>query len=70
MKKDVCPNGDFSPSYYDKECGSHFEQGETEVKNPESDSSPAAQNEEVLTAYQWAYANDITTLPLDQADPE
>jgi hypothetical protein len=28
LKKDRCPNGDFSPSYYDNKCEEKGEKGE------------------------------------------
>jgi hypothetical protein len=70
LKKDVCPDGDFSPSYYDKECGTRSEEKDAEADFVERLES-SEENNEVNAAYQWAFANGITTLaPLKNADPE
>ena len=45
MKKDECPDGDFSPSYYDGECG-----------NPD-DEPEHGSPEEVFDMHKWAYDN-------------
>jgi hypothetical protein len=83
MIKDYCPNGDFSPSYYDGTCGdvpSDVEvkaEGEVEdfINGKENKTSPTPPYEggkdEVQTAYDWAFQHSITTLaPLEEADPE
>jgi hypothetical protein len=94
LKKDNCPNGDFSPSYYDDECSeqplrpsdtsadtsaSENSTGNTQfspLTGGEGDptslgSEEGVVNPEVLTAYQFAYAHDITTLaPIANANPD
>ncbi len=55
---DDCPNGDFSPSYYDWICG-------------EKDSSSNDGEGELQTAYDRAYQNGITTINVfELADPD
>lgn len=53
LVKDYCPNGDFSPSYYDHSCGH---------------GAPAPEDE-LTTAYNRAYSFGITTIhPMGQAN--
>ncbi len=52
--KDNCPNGDFSPSYYDYTCG-HW--------------APSSPEDEVTSAYNRAYNLGITTMyPIENAN--
>jgi hypothetical protein len=53
LKKDVCPDGDNSPSYYDGTCE------ETLLSNEHSSSK----TDKMLTAYQRAFTYGITTMP-------
>lgn len=53
---DNCPNGDHSPSYYDRSCG-------TPTPQPDTSTDP-----ELLNAYQRALKHNITTqFPIDNA---
>lgn len=73
LEKDNCPNGDFSPSYYDKTCSSippYYEGGQggsdnmistEEHKATETPPNQKEQNE-YQSAYTWAYQNNITTM--------
>ena len=85
QSKDNCPNGDFSPSYYDGTCwDSRLEEKDsiitseswnatTENQNSMQESSNTFQefSSEILTAYQRAFKNNITTLaPLENANPD
>ncbi len=66
LKKDNCPDGDYSDSYYDGTCGtvpSSWTEGEGSIDD-DKDSSQA-QNDgerELKTAYERAYENWITTM--------
>ena len=54
MVKDTCPNGDFSPSYYDHICGH---------------GAPSSPEDEVISAYHRAYNLGITTMyPIENAN--
>jgi hypothetical protein len=83
LKIDNCPDGDWSPSYYDGECGIP-ESGISENYPENSGEFPSTDNSlefsennspkfsnEIITAYQRAYAHGITTLqPLENAAPD
>jgi hypothetical protein len=69
LKKDNCPNGDFSPSYYDGICND-ITTGNVETGLALSNNGNPA-DDEIQTAYDWAFQHNITTLqPLEKADPE
>ena len=60
---DHCPNGDYSPSYYDRSCGtapSDANQHPQPVQNNNGDAQGIT-NPEILSAYEWALKNGITT---------
>ena len=62
LKKDNCPDGDYSDSYYDGTCG---KQKISEDEQKTSEDSSQAQNDgerELKTAYERAYENWITTM--------
>jgi hypothetical protein len=74
LKKDVCPDGDFSTSYYDGECSTPFvrERSEEDTTTPnehntaEQEVAPPRKDNttsEIFTAYERAYANKLTTMP-------
>jgi hypothetical protein len=71
LKKDVCPNGDFSPSYYDRECDADDDRSRPPISNtstknehlsPEDNIIPVPTKNKMQTVYEWAYANKLTTL--------
>jgi hypothetical protein len=78
LKRDTCPEGDLSPSYYDKECGTNDTTDNAGTgllvvsTGHDTLSEDDMSNEtEVVSAYQWAFTNGITTLqPLEKADPQ
>jgi hypothetical protein len=77
LSRDHCPNGDFSPSYYDGSCGDTSETTKSEHNAPDDKPQDATLNpdtgfgEEILTAYKWAYKYNITTQPtVQEADPD
>jgi len=55
LPRDHCPNGDFSPSYYDRTCGVR--------PGTENNQHGSAERGEYGTAYEWAYRRGITTMP-------
>ena len=60
---DHCPNGDYSPSYYDRSCGiapTDTNQQPQLVQNNNGDAQGIT-NPEILSAYEWALKNGITT---------
>ena len=60
---DHCPNGDYSPSYYDRSCGTapnDANQQPQPVQNNNGDAQGIT-NPEILSAYEWALKNGITT---------
>ena len=62
LKKDKCPNGDYSDSYYDGECG-NSDDGDAWDEDGYTD--------EELSAYEWAYKYGITTIDnIQDADPD
>ena len=52
---DHCPNGDYSPSYYDRSCGT-AQSDTNQQPQPVQNNNP-----EILSAYEWALKNGITT---------
>jgi hypothetical protein len=50
---DTCPHGDYSPSYYDRSCES-------------THGAATCINDELTAAYQYAFDNKITALPIDK----
>ena len=78
ISKDNCPNGDFSDSYYDGTCGTRPQNdkevsswmNEEVVESSEEISSLEWQgNNELQTAYEFAYKNWITTMDtIEDAD--
>jgi hypothetical protein len=78
ISKDNCPNGDYSDSYYDGTCGAK-PQNDKEVSSwvneevvefsEEISSSEWQGNNELQTAYEFAYKNWITTMDtIEEAD--
>ena len=62
LKKDYCPDGDYSDSYYDWDCGiSQDLPDDEENKTRGSDWEENNYTDEELSAYEWAYKNGITT---------
>ena len=57
--RDKCPNGDFSPSYYDYTCEALSTTDDPTHNSAEENSEPSS---EFLTAYQWAHKYSITTM--------
>ena len=55
LKKDSCPNGDYSDSYYDWKC-------ETVLSSWANVNKPEEFSQEFLDVYNWAYKNWITTM--------
>jgi hypothetical protein len=53
ISKDYCPDGDYSPGYYDGICGTKQKNG-TWIVTPISD--------EIISAYKWALGKQITTM--------
>ena len=69
LKRDYCPDWDFSNSYYDWTCwkpNTHWSAWDDEPID-----SWNIYDDEVLEAYKWAYANGITTIDsFEKADPD
>ena len=76
MRKDNCPNGDLSPSYYDGACeGDNTQDSSAE---PQNDVTPltggdgearGGYSQEFLNAYERAFKNGITTMnTIDKAN--
>ena len=75
LKKDYCPDGDFSNSYYDGTCWVNSNDNQNTEHWSAWDEEPIDSwdiyDDEVLEAYKWAYANDITTIDsFEKADPD
>jgi hypothetical protein len=78
LRKDNCPNGDYSDSYYDGICWEKPESQNWDKwnTNNEEDSSSQSSSEwqknyELQTAYEFAYENKITTMDtIEKADME
>ena len=57
LKKDYCPNGDYSDSYYDWDCW-QLENDTTESVSPQHWSAwKNSESQEYINAYIWAYNN-------------
>ena len=74
MKKDNCPNGDLSPSYYDGACEGANVSSWTNVKDPETpmDSSAEPQNDKdtenvIQSETQWSEESSEWQTELEQA---
>ena len=68
LRKDKCPNGDYSDSYYDWDCGTPKDEQKNESQDEEKTTYESAWDEgdytdEEMSAYDWAYKNWITTMP-------
>lgn len=72
LKKDYCPDGDYSDSYYDWDCGiSQDLPDDEENKTHGSAWEENNYTDEELSAYEWAYKNGITTMEnIDLSDPD
>ena len=70
--KDNCPNGDYSDSYYDWTCGTKPQDSSSQApQNDEQTSQNYEWNNELQTAYEFAYENKITTMDsIEKADME
>ncbi|MCX6823312.1 MAG: myxococcus cysteine-rich repeat containing protein [candidate division SR1 bacterium] len=55
LAKDICPNGDLSPSYYDTSC-------ESQGSHASATCTTITQQNEFIDAYNWAYNLGITTV--------
>ena len=61
--KDNCPNGDYSDSYYDGTCWTKPQDSSSQTpENNEQISQNNEWNNELQTAYEFAYRNWITTM--------
>lgn len=64
LQKDYCPDGDFSPSYYDDTCEWNIHW--SAIICPVEDSS---YSQELIDAFQFAYGLGVTTMcPIEKAD--
>lgn len=81
LRKDNCSNGDYSDSYYDWTCWknpnnmSSWTEGEGSIDDNKDSSSQSSSewqaNNELQTAYEFAYENKITTMDsIEKADME
>lgn len=81
FSKDYCPDGDFSPSYYDGKCGTapskKTETQTTEPSKPKENyenvgctvPANAPYSQSLIDAFLWAYKYKITTAcPIEKAD--
>ena len=74
MRKDNCPNGDLSPSYYDGTCEGANVSSWTDVRDLEWDTQDSSDKSsewqtELEQAYQFAFKNSITTMnTIDKAN--
>ena len=70
--KDNCLNGDYSDSYYDWTCGTKPQDSSSQApQNDEQTSQNYEWNNELQTAYEFAYENKITTMDsIEKADME
>lgn len=66
MRMDDCPNGDFSPSYYDKTCGTPPQdivlEGEVTSSSDDCSIEGSTYSDEENAAYLYACEKDITTI--------
>ncbi|MCX6824165.1 MAG: hypothetical protein NT085_03485 [candidate division SR1 bacterium] len=68
LYRDVCPDGDFSSSYYDNSCIYNHETGHTSAYTG-GNILGLGFSQEFINAYLWAHAYSITTMPtIQQAD--
>ena len=68
LKKDYCPDWDFSNSYYDWTC---WVNPNSNTWNEHWSAWEEPVDDEVLAAYKWAYSNGITTIDsFEKADPD
>jgi hypothetical protein len=71
LKKDVCPEGDNSPSYYDGECDADEHDVVGDVPSNDGKNPAVLRDLDALTVrpysaldvYQWAFVHGITTMP-------
>ena len=60
LRKDVCPDWDFSDSYYDWLC-----------ENPKGHGSANCDDNDTLCLYNWAFSYDITTIDtFEKSNPD
>lgn len=72
LKKDYCPEGDYSDSYYDWDCWTFEENNQTHGSAWEEEiNREELYWKEVVDAYKWAYKNWLTTMStIQDADPD
>ena len=72
LKKDYCPDGDYSDSYYDWDCWTFEENNQTHGSAWEEEiNREESYWKEVVDAYKWAYKNWLTTMStIQDADPD
>lgn len=72
LKKDYCPEGDYSDSYYDWDCWIFEENNQTHGSAWEEEiNREELYWKEVVDAYKWAYKNWLTTMStIQDADPD
>lgn len=72
LKKDNCPDGDYSDSYYDWDCWTFEENNQTHGSAWEEEiNREELYWKEVVDAYKWAYKNWLTTMStIQDADPD
>jgi hypothetical protein len=72
LKKDYCPDGDYSDSYYDWDCWTFEENNQTHGSAWEEEiNREELYWKEVVDAYKWAYKNWLTTMStIQDADPD
>ena len=72
LKKDYCPEGDYSDSYYDWDCWTFEENNQTHGSAwDEEINREKLYWKEVVDAYKWAYKNWLTTMStIQDADPD
>jgi len=72
LRKDNCPNGDYSDSYYDWICWENPKDSSSQTpQNDEQTSQDDGWSNELQTAYEFAYENKITTMEtIEKADME
>jgi hypothetical protein len=72
LKKDYCPEGDYSDSYYDWDCWTFEENNQTHGSAwDEEINREELYWKEVVDAYKWAYKNWLTTMStIQDADPD
>ena len=73
LKRDYCPDGDYSDSYYDWDCWTPEEdENHTHGSAWDEEINPEELYwKEVVDAYKWAYKNWLTTMStIQDADPD